>query len=277
MSTTTLQHAAVAEPAVEGSAASPTSSARRRRMGLMAVRIGLVVAFCSLWEAGSRLGWLNPVFFSRPTEVWAYLVTYAQEGDLVTQTLATLHAVGLSLVIGLPLGIGAGLLLAAFTTLDEIIEPFLVPLNSTPRIALVPVFIIWFGLTTTTKVAVAVSIIFFMVMFNARSGVKNIDPDMIVVSRALGLSRREIFQKVVLPGSVPTIFAGVRLGVTYSILGVVATEMIAARRGLGLDIVKYANTLQVGGVFALLLVLILIAFVAARLLERLERHLLRWQ
>ena len=250
---------------------------RRRQLTLLAVRLGLVAAFCLAWELGNRSGALNPVFFSSPTEIWGYLVDYARTGDLVTETLATLHAVALSLLIGLPLGIGAGLFLAAFPTVDEVVEPFLVPLNSTPRIALVPVFIIWFGLTTTTKVAVAVSIIFFMVMFNARAGVKIIEPDMLVVSRALGLSKREIFQKVVLPGSVPTIFAGVRLGVTYSILGVVATEMIAARRGLGLDIVKFANTLQVGGVFALLLVLILIAFVAARLLERLERHLLRWQ
>lgn len=248
-----------------------------RWWGMIALRLLLVVVVLGAWELGGRSGLLNPVFFSRPSEVWSFLVEYALAGDLVTQTASTLKAVGISLLIGLPLGIGAGLFLAALPALDEVVQPFLVPINSTPRIALVPVFIIWFGLTTTTKVAVAVSIIFFMVMFNARAGVKNIEPDMLTVSRSLGLSRLQIFQKVVLPGSVPTIFAGVRLSVTYALLGVVATEMIAARSGLGLDIVKFANTLRVGGVFALLFVIMVLAFLAATLLDRLERHLLRWQ
>lgn len=267
------------KPVEETTVAAPTVERSRsgRWLWIMAIRIAIVLVFVGAWELGGRAGVLNPVFFSRPSLILEFMVDYTTSGDLVTQGGATLKAIGLSLLIGLPLGIGAGFLLAAFPTLDDIVEPFLVPLNSTPRIALVPVFIIWFGLTTTTKVAVAVSIIFFMVMFNARAGVKNIEPDMLVVSRSLGLSKREIFQKVVLPGSVPTLFAGVRLAVTYSILGVIATEMIAARQGIGLDIVKFANTLRVGGVFALLLMLILLAFVAARLLDRFEKYLLRWQ
>lgn len=267
----------VADRAARRARRSREAHEGRSRILVWTARLAIIVVFLGIWELGTASGTFNSLLFSRPSEVWTFLVDYAQSGTLLHQTLATLQAVGLALLIGIPLGILAGLVLAASPVIEDVIGPFLVPINSTPRIALVPVFIIWFGLTTTTKVAVAVSIIFFMVMFNARAGVKNIEPDMLMVSRSLGLSRREVFQKVVLPGSVPTIFAGVRLAVTYSILGVVATEMIAARRGLGLDIVKFANTLRIGGVFAILLVLILLATVAARILDRVERRLLRWQ
>ena len=116
---------------------------------------------------------------------------------------------------------------------------------------------------------VAVSIIAFIVLFNARAGVKGIDPDHLVVARQLGLSRREVFQPG-LPGSVPTIFAGVRLAITYALLGVVASEMVAARTGLGLEIVRSANNLRIDGVFAILFVLAGAATLIAAGLERLE-------
>lgn len=252
-------------------------AARFYTTSIVTARVLVPVLLLALWELASRMEWISLLLFSRPSDVWANLVEYASSGALLTQTTATMTAVVISLVIGVPSGIFAGFLLAGIPWLDRVFGPYLVPVNTMPRIAMVPVFIIWFGLTTTTKVAVAVSIIFFMVLFNARSGVKSIEPDLLVMGRSLGLSRQEIFRKIVLPGSVPTIFAGVRLAVTYSILGVIAAEMIAARAGLGLDIVRFGNTLRLGGVFAILLVILLIASVVAWLLERLERRLLRWQ
>lgn len=269
-------------PAVPPAAIVSGDPSRRRRWvdhpaAIWGGRVLVLAAWLAVWELAAAQGWINPLFTGRPSRVWVSLVNYAASGQLAAQGSATAQAVLISLAIGVPIGILAGLLLAAFPRVDRILGPFLVPLNSMPRIALVPLFIIWFGLSLTTKVSVAVSIIIFIVLFNARAGVKGIDPDHLVVARQLGLTRREVFQKVVLPGSVPTIFAGVRLAITYALLGVVASEMVAARTGLGLEIVRSANNLRVDGVFAILFVLALAATLIAAGLERFERWLLRWQ
>jgi NitT/TauT family transport system permease protein len=237
----------------------------------------LVAAIVGLWELAASLQWVDPTLYGQPSQVWQALLDYYGEGDGWAQTGATAKAVAVSLAIGVPIGIVAGLALASFRWLDDVIGGFLVPLNSMPRIALVPLFIIWFGLTLTTKVAVAVSIIVFMVLFNARAGVKGIDPDLLKLGRQLGLSRYEAMRKIVLPGSVPTIFAGVRLAVTYAILGVIASEMVAARDGLGLDVVRFSQTLQINGVVAIILVLAVAGAVIGVALARTEKWLLRWQ
>lgn len=263
-------------PAVEG---LPAGGRRLvdHPVAVWGARIVLLAVWLAVWELCAAQGWINPLFTGRPSAIWAALRTYAVSGELAAQGWATAQAVLVSLAVGVPVGILAGLLLAAFPRVDRVVGPFLVPLNSMPRIALVPLFIIWFGLTLTTKVSVAVSIIIFIVLFNSRAGVKGIDPDHLTIARQLGLSRREVFQKVVLPGSVPTIFAGVRLAITYALLGVVASEMVAARTGLGLEIVRSANNLRVDGVFAILFVLAVAATLIAAGLERFERWLLRWQ
>jgi NitT/TauT family transport system permease protein len=249
----------------------------KRAFAVNAVRLALAAAILILWEIAARQGWINPAFYSKPSSVWQALVDYYQAGTLVNQTLATFKAAAIALVIGVPAGIILGFLLAEIKPLDEIVSPFLVPLNSLPRIALVPVFIIWFGLTITTKVALAVTIIVFIMLFTARAAIKGVDPDLLSTARLLGFRRRAVFTKVVLPAAVPSLFAGIRLAVTYAILGVIASEMVAARDGLGLDIVRFANQLNISGVFALLLVLGLVATVISQGLERSERRLLKWQ
>jgi NitT/TauT family transport system permease protein len=249
----------------------------RHKTTVITAQIVLVVAVLGVWELAASQAWVDPTLYGQPSQIWHALLDYYGNGDGWAQTAATAKAVGVALLIGVPAGIACGLLLASVRWLDDVVGGFLVPLNSMPRIALVPLFIIWFGLTLTTKVAVAVSIIFFMVLFNARAGVKGIDPDLLKLGRQLGLSRRQSMLKIVLPGSVPTIFAGVRLAVTYAILGVIASEMVAARDGLGLDVVRFSQTLQINGVCAIILVLAVAGALIGIALARTERWLLRWQ
>lgn len=248
-----------------------------RAAGIWFGRVALLVAVLWLWQVAADHAWIPVQFVSKPSVVAQTLADLYRSGELASQTLATLEAVLLSMAIGIPLGVGIGLLLAALPTLDEIIGPYLIPLNSLPRIALAPLFILWFGLTMQSKVVLAVTIIVFILIFNTRASIKSVDPDLITVSRLLGLRRYQVFQKVVLPASIPPVFAAVRLSITYSLLGVIASEMIAARDGLGQTLVFYAGRLQVSGVFAVLLVLAVIATALGILLERLERWLLRWQ
>jgi NitT/TauT family transport system permease protein len=164
-----------------------------------------------------------------------------------------------------------------FRTFDAILGPFLVPLNSIPRIALAPVFIAWFGLTSTAKIVLGISIVFFVLAENSRGAVRSVDNDVLVMARVVGLRGASLLRKVVLPAVVPTMFAGLRLAYTYSVLGVVASEMIAAVSGIGQDLVLYATSYQINTVFAILAIVMVVAVVASAVFTLVEKRLLRWQ
>lgn len=254
---------------------SPTSAGRRTF--IWSARIVLVVGFLVLWEVAARRGWVDTALFGQPTGIWTSLQEYLPSERARESLKATGSAIAISFVIGSVAGTLAGLVLGLSKTLDAIVGPFLAPINSVPRIALAPLFIAWFGLTMTSKVVLAVSIVFFILAENARSAVRSVDADLMVMSKVVGLRRWSLLTKVVLPSAVPTMFAGLRLTFTYSLLGVVASEMIAATSGIGQDIVLFSSSYQINTVFAILLELMVLAVMVNWLFTAVERRLLRWQ
>lgn len=249
----------------------------RSRIFINIARIVICVAFLALWETASRNKWVDPNLFGQPSGVWTAMVEYLPSERSLQSLQATFAAVGVSFVIGSISGTVAGLLLGLSPTLNAIFGPFLAPINSVPRIALAPVFIAWFGLTMTAKVVLAVSIVFFILAENARSAVRSVDADLMTMARVVGLKRSSLLLKVVLPSAVPTMFAGLRLTFIYALLGVVASEMIAATGGLGQDIVLYSSSYQINTVFAILLELMVVAIVMNWIFDTVERRLLVWQ
>jgi NitT/TauT family transport system permease protein len=149
-------------------------------------------------------------------------------------------------------------------------------LAGVPRIALAPLFVLWFGISDTAKIALSVSLVFFVVLFNMRAGVRSVDGDLLTMSRTLGANRRQIFLSVIMPACVPTLFAGFRLAIVFSVLGVIASEMTAARSGLGMQVVAYSQNLQPDGVFAVLALLAAVMALLNGVLQLIERRLLRW-
>ena len=248
-----------------------------RQAFIWTCRIVLVVGFLGLWELGARRGWLDTTLFGQPSGVWKALGEYLPSERGWDSLTATGSAILISFVIGSISGTLAGLLLGLSNTLDAIVGPFMAPINSVPRIALAPLFIAWFGLTMTSKVVLAVSIVFFILAENARSAVRSVDADQMMMAKVVGLKGWSLLWKVVLPSAVPTIFAGLRLTFTYSLLGVVASEMIAATAGIGQDIVLYSSSYEINTVFAILLELMVIAVVVNWVFAIVERRLLRWQ
>ena len=257
--------------------ASSTRRLRESALFVNAVRLAVLVLWLVAWQVASDREWVDPAFSGSPTGTYDALVEFARSGELVTQLWSTMKATLIAFAIGTIAGTLAGLLLGLSPLVDRIASPFLVPLNSIPRIALAPLFIVWFGLTTSAKVWLAVSIVFFVLLFNARAAVKTVEPDLMTLAHSLGYGKVKTLIKVVAPSAVPGIFAGVRLSITYSLLGVIASEMIAASGGLGQNIVYFSSTFQVNGVFAVLLVLAATATAASMLVELLEHRLLRWQ
>jgi NitT/TauT family transport system permease protein len=281
--TMTLQESSTAAEAPRSQASrkkragSGSAMSARRRTFIWATRIFLVVGFVALWEIAARRGWIDTVLYGQPSGIWDAMREYYPSDRAQASLTATGQAIALAFIIGSITGTLAGLALGLSKTLNAIVGPFLVPINSIPRIALAPLFITWFGLTMTSKVVLAVSIVFFILAENARGAVRSVDSDLMVMARVVGLRSVGLLWKVVLPSAVPTLFAGLRLTFTYSLLGVVASEMIAATSGVGQDIVLYSSSYQVDTVFAILIELIVFAVVINTIFSALERWLLRWQ
>lgn len=248
-----------------------------RRTFIWATRIILVVGFVALWEIAGRRGWVDTTLYGQPSGIWDAMREYYPSDRARESFLATGKAIALAFVIGSVAGTLAGLALGLSKTLDAIFGPFMVPINSIPRIALAPLFITWFGLTMTSKVVLAITIVFFILAENARGAVRSVEPDLMVMGRVVGLRSIGLLWTVVLPSAVPTLFAGLRLTFTYSLLGVVASEMIAATNGMGQDIVLYSSSYQVNTVFAILVELVVFAVIINTIFSVLERRLLRWQ
>jgi NitT/TauT family transport system permease protein len=183
----------------------------------------------------------------------------------------------LGFTIGSLAGIGAGILRMQFPFAADVSSPFLTILNVLPRIALAPMFIIWFGIGEGSKVALAISLVFFILMLNTEAGIKSLDRELVVTMRALGATDRQLFWKVMLPGAVPAIFGGLRLGVVYALLAVVVGEMISARMGLGQRISFYAASFRSEGVLGTILVLAVIGLALNFIVAQAEARLLRWK
>jgi NitT/TauT family transport system permease protein len=209
--------------------------------------------------------------------VWSYLSEASANGELWQHTRATMTAVILAFVLAGIVGVVVGIALGLLPRTERVVNPFLDAVNSMPRIALAPVFIIYFGINTSAKVALAFSIVVFMVLSAARAGVRSTDAELLRMSTVLGASKPQIFRKVLLPVSVPAVFAGLRLGLIYSLLGVVASEILASREGLGQLIARYSGTFQLENVYAILILLAILAMVLNQAMVAMERRILRWQ
>jgi NitT/TauT family transport system permease protein len=216
-------------------------------------------------------------FISDPETVARSLKEILSSGNFYANLEATLRAVALGFLFGCGSGIVIGFILGEIDWLDRLLDPWLAVLNAVPRIALAPVFILWFGISTQAKVALAFTVVIFVQILSTRAGVRGVDRDIRLVSRLAGMSRFATIRKVVLPSSIPSTFAGLRLGFVYSLLGVVTSEMIAARQGVGQLIVYSAAVFKMGEMFAYLVVLAAVAGVINEVFGIAERRLQRWQ
>lgn len=243
---------------IEQSVEARHAALRRRTIVVRIIQVSLFVAFMAIWEVGSRVGLIRPLFFSSPTAVVAFIID--NWPILVSSIQATMWAALLGYAIGCSTGILAGLLLAQFTTLDRILDPFLTMLNSLPRIALAPVLLLWFGISVNAKVALAVSLLFFILLINTRTSAREVDPDLLKMGTVLGATPMQRLLYITVPAALPGIFAGLRIGVVYALFGAVASEMVIARAGLGLIAMQYGQNLQTDGVFAILALTAVIAW-----------------
>ena len=258
----------------------PAEDSGRRLPGWLAIlllQVGVLLSALALWQMAATFGWGVKVVVQSPESVARALVTLAVGDQLWPNYWATLKATLVGLVVAVLIGTPIGLALGLMPTAQRVTAPFLSALNAMPRIALAPVFIVVFGITMAAKVALAVSLVMFIMILNSIAGVSAADPEAVRMMTAIGASRAQTLRMVVLPAALPSILTGVRLGLIYSLLGVIASELIASADGLGQIVARSAGVFDLATVYAALLLLMVTAAVFNTASEALGRWLLRWQ
>ena len=264
---------------LESSAASPQpagsgrAAAVGRTLRLYLGRILILLGLAAVWSGIVRLGFVDKVFVSSPESVVVFLYENFVK-ELVPNTLATLLATLIAFTLSGVVGILTGLLLVELPYLKRLVDPFLTAFNSMPRIALAPIFVLWFGIGVTSKVALAFSLGFFIVLGSTFAGIRNIDPVLLRLSRSLGCTGWQQFTKITLPWAIPSVFAGLKLALIYSFLGVVTSEMLASKVGLGQLIMYYSGVLRMDAVFAILFVMAICAVILTIIADVIESALL---
>ncbi|EFC85341.1 ABC transporter permease [Parafrankia sp. EUN1f] len=279
----TIDEPSLAPPEEREDVIGPTGAGRRRSLlsrETLIVRgaqlmVGLLLL--GLWQLAASARWPEPVLARSPGQTASYLFDAAGSGELWSNTRATLKAVLAAWVLAGAAGTVAGVALGLAPRVERVLTPYLDAANAMPRIALAPLFIVALGINTSAKVALASTLVFFIALSGARAGVRSTDAEWLRLSTVLGAGKRQLFVKVLIPVATPAIFAALRLGLIYSLLGVVGSELISARDGLGQLIAYYSSTFRMEAVYGILLLLGLVAVTLNQLMGLAERRLLRWQ
>ena len=243
---------------------------------LFLFRLIFALVLLSLWELSSGR-WIDPFWISSPSQVFLYLYGVFADGSIYGHLAITLYETFAGFFIGSILGIGLGFALGQREVLAQILDPFVVAFNGIPRIALAPLFIIWFGIGPTSKVILVISVVFFLTFFNTFAGVKGVDNELKNILRIMGASERQILLKVTLPAIVPWITTGLKIGLPYAIVAAVVGEFIAASKGLGYLINYNTSLFSTTGALGGILILALVVVLCNEAITRVESYFLRWR
>ena len=251
-------------------------------------QIGLLLAIFAFWHLATTPGLLPPLvfdndqqaafFFGEPLKifgrVWAWFVT---RGDIYQHLWVTLLETVLAFGIGTGLGLGGGLWLALSPLAAAIADPYIKAANSMPRVILAPIFAVWFGLGIASKVALGVTLVFFVVFFNVYQGVKEVSPVVLANARMLGASRRQLLRHVYLPSATSWVFSSLHTSVGLAFVGAVVGEYLGSSRGVGYLILQAEGAFDINTVMAGILVLTAFALLLDTAVSQVEKRLMVWQ
>lgn len=254
---------------------------RRRTRLVRAIRILILAVSLGLWELAARTGLIDPFFFSMPSVIVMTLVDWivngTSQGSLMQQILVTLQETVLGFLIGSIMGIVFGIVLGRNKFMSDVFSIYIKVANSIPRIVLGSIFVIAFGIGTSSKVALAVVMVFFVVFGNAFQGAREADKALIENAKILGASKWQLTTSVIIPSAISWILASLHISFGFALVGAVVGEFLGARNGLGLLVVTEQGLFHANGVFAAMIILAAIALLADALLTAIERRLLKWR
>ena len=255
----------------------PSIRERRKTTVVVVVsRVLIVVATLTGWQlASGRV--ISEFWVSSPSAIASALSSFWTGGELGPAIQVTLIETALGFVVGAVTGILVGLTFGVSPIVARILDPFLVGLKSIPRVALIPLFILWFGIGLETKVLFAATLVFFPVFMSTFAGARDVDRDLIDVIRVMGASRMATVRKVLVPSALVWVFAGLRMSIPFALIGAVIAEMFTADDGLGYLISISANQYDTAGAFAAIFVTTILGLVLTYAISFLETRTLRWR
>lgn len=267
----------IAYNASEGSAASRRNlitNAAKPLQWLLKLLPGIALLLFWQWASG-RL--IKEIYVSRPTAVAQRLYELFASGEIYPHLWTTGQELVLGYVIGVACGVVGGYTFGRSPWLARIFEPYVMAFYGVPKIALAPLFIIWFGIGMGSKIALASIMVFFLVFYNVFAGVRSVDRELVNLTLVMGANQRQLTYHVFLPAAAPFVMLGMRLAIPYSVIGVIVGEFTSSAQGLGLFIHESSSTYDPAGVFAGIAILLAFVATANVLAGLLERRLLRWR
>lgn len=252
------------------------------RWQMWLVRLGLLGLLIVLWQvlAGDQktgFALVDKFWVSQPSDIGNKIGDWLRSGSLWFHLAITLQEMAVGFVIGSLTGILGGVVLGRNQFIATTLDPFIIGFNSIPKLALAPLFILWFGIDMQPKIVLVATAVFFLTFLNTYAGVRDVDLELVDILRLMGAGQRQIFFRVILPSATPWIFTGLKLAVPYSLIAAVVGEIMAANRGLGYLLVHAQGQFDTAGVFAAIIILMVMGLIINEGVNRLERHLLRWR
>jgi ABC-type nitrate/sulfonate/bicarbonate transport system permease component len=228
-----------------------------------------------LWEIFGRQ--VNPLFLSYPSAIARAFGQVLATGEFQRQALISLEVFAIGLSAALILGIGLGLLMGRYRLAEYLLDPYVYAFDATPRVALIPVLLLWFGLGISSRIAIVFLSGLFPVLMNTFSGVRTVSTTLVEVGRAYGARERELFSKIILPAALPFIMAGIRLAIGRALIGIITAEMFTAVTGLGALLIRYSSALATDKFFVPVIFLSLLGVILSSGVEKLQKRLAPWK
>ena len=247
---------------------------QRRQYRITAIQVLIFVLFLLLWETAVQLSWIDGFIFSSPSRILKTFGSMWADGSIFLHTGITLAETLVSFALVVIAGVGMAVLLWYNTELSEILEPYLVVLNSLPKSALAPLLIVWLGANMKSIIVAGMSVAIFGTVLNLYAGFREMDPDKIKLIYTLQGSRKDVLFKVILPGTVPLQLSVMKVNIGLCLVGVVIGEFIGARQGLGYLIIYGSQVFKLDWVIMSIVILCIIAMLLYGILNRIEKKFL---
>ncbi len=243
---------------------------RRHHHIVTALRFLVLILFLGIWEFAGKTGWIDTFFFSCPSMIVSYFIDMLLDGSFFTHTGITLFETLISFLLITLISMIIATLLWYSKTLSEILEPYLVVLNSLPKSALAPLFIVWLGTGLNTIIVAGISVAIFGSVISLYTGFKQVDNEKLKLIYTLGGNQYDAFHKVVLPSSIPTILSNMKVNIGLALVGVIIGEFLAARKGLGYLIIYGSQVFKLNMVITSIIILCVIAMGLYQCIQWLE-------
>lgn len=244
---------------------------------MLTQRLLVIIIFLLLWEISSRSGAVDPIFIPPPSIIFQAFGELIISGELIGHTMISLERAFTGFAIASILAVPLGFLIGWFKTFEKYLDPLLQTFRQLPTLALFPVFILLFGIGEVSKIAIIAKACFWTIFLNTVTGVGNVDPLLVKSAKSMGISKFNMFKKVVLPAAVPSIFSGLRLSGTIALVILVAAEMLGAKSGLGYAVNNWQLLFLIPQMYAAIVMLTLVGLGINYTLVWLERRVSYWK